>query len=314
MSCRDAKITGSSIVGTSATIRHLQEFIKMASNSESNVLILGDTGVGKELTARGIHSESARKNRPFIKINCLCLNENLIESELFGHKKGAFTGALIDRPGLIESSDGGTVFFDEIGDISPLIQGKILSVIEEKEIRRIGENNIRKVNARFIFATNRDLDKYVANNKFREDLFYRISVLSIYIDPIRKRKEDIPVLINMILCKLNEKRTISRKLSREAIKKICNYDFPGNVRELENILKRAYDLSNASIIGRKDIVFGVTKVHQNHLKERGNINKARVNEALAANNGNKMKAAKQLGISRIHLYRLLKKTRDWPHD
>jgi transcriptional regulator with GAF, ATPase, and Fis domain len=290
------------LIGKSPEIKSVLFFIEKATKSASNVL--GETGVGKEITARAIHDGSYRKDKPFVKINCGNLNDNLLESELFGHQKGAFTGAYTDKPGLIESANGGTFFFDEIADVNPYIQAKLLSVIEDKEIRRIGENNLRKIDTRFIFATNKDLYSLVMKGKFRQDLFYRVNILAVFIPPLRERKEDIPLLIEAILKRERPNVLVDLSITKEAINKICNYLFPGNVRELENILKRACELSSHNIIKENDICFQQTI--EKSIKRKGirfPINK--IVDVLIKCKGNKTKAARQLGISRRHLYRLL---------
>ncbi|MCD6516420.1 MAG: sigma-54 factor interaction domain-containing protein, partial [Candidatus Aminicenantes bacterium] len=199
------------IIGNSQPIKKLLEFIKISSKTDANILILGNTGVGKELAAMNIHLHSHRKDNPFKKINCANLNENLLESELFGHKKGAFTGAVDNKTGLIEEANLGTFFFDEIGDIPLILQAKLLSVIEEKKIRRLGENKYKKVNVRFIFATNKDLCYLIDKKKFRKDLYYRINELSYYISPLKERKEDIPLLVKSILKKNKADKIIIKK-------------------------------------------------------------------------------------------------------
>ena len=245
------------IVGNSKSIRNLLEFIKISSKTDENILILGDTGVGKELAAINIHLYSHRKEHPFEKINCANLSENLLESELFGHKKGAFSGAVTDKTGLIEEADNGTFFFDEIGDISPFLQAKLLSVIEEKKIRRLGENKYKKINVRFIFATNRDLCDLIDKKKFRKDLYYRICTISFCIPPLKERKEDIPLLAKHII--LQSKKNIKKKLTRRALNKLSTYHYPGNIRELENIIKRACIFTKGNKIIEENIIFGGKK-------------------------------------------------------
>lgn len=298
------------IIGKSPIIKKIRKFIKKAASSDSNVLILGETGVGKELVARSIHCTSERNTEPFVKLNCACLNENLLESELFGHRKGAFTGALIDKPGLIESAAAGTVFLDEIGDMSFYVQGKLLSVVEDKEIRRIGENCIRKIKARFIFATNSDLYSRVRTRSFRADLYYRINILSIYIEPLRARKEDIPLLVESIQKQENQRKSIVFNITEEALNKISEHSYPGNVRELENILKRAYALSESSLITEESIVFDHSEYSQLRQSRRSRYSMAKIEEAIVDSKGNKSKAAAQLGMSRVHLYRLINSKRE----
>jgi len=292
------------LIGKSQLIRELCQFIEKAASSEETVLLLGETGVGKEVSARMIHHQSVRKEKPFIKINCANLTENLIESELFGHKKGAYTGAFFDKSGLIEEADGGFFFFDEIGDISPSLQAKLLSVIEDHEIRRLGETRTRKINVRFILATNQDLCKQVKNGKFREDLYYRISILEFQIPPLRERKEDIPLLIDYCL---ERERETDFEITPDALEKILSHSFSGNIRELENILKRAVVLSNDSTIEAKDITFANNEnVSKYNLKSRHSSQK--IKDVLEKHEGNKTKAAQELGISRTHFYRILDKT------
>jgi len=292
------------IIGKCPATNELLAFINNCAKSDSNVLILGETGVGKELAAHAIHMMSPRKDKLFFKINCANLNDNLLESELFGHKRGAFTGAIIDKPGLIETADGGTFFLDEIGDISLYLQAKMISVIEDKEIRRIGENLTRKINTRFICATNKNISQLLSKGKFREDLYYRIGVLIFYIAPLRERKEDIPLLVENILKIESAKKSVQLSLTKEALNKLMKHSFPGNVRELENILVRACELSDSRVIRADNIIFH--KIFYTNVKT--NIEPSRnekVVNALRKSIGNKTKAAKEMGISRTQLYRLL---------
>jgi len=292
------------IIGKSAAIKGLMSFIEKAAATDSSVLILGETGVGKELAARAIHLGSKRKDRPLIKINCGELNENLAESELFGHKKGAFTGASMDRSGLIEAADGGTFLFDEICDIGPSLQAKLLSVIEDREVRRLGEDYFRRIDTRFMFATNKDIYRLVAKEKFRQDLLYRISVLKTYIPPLRARMVDIPPLIRSIIERESLRRAFEIDITKGALDKLCHHSFPGNVRELENVLLRAFDLSSNGRIQEDDISFDVIpKTSQKITKSKYSMDT--IINILLKCGGNKTKAAKQLGISRVHLYRLM---------
>jgi Nif-specific regulatory protein len=291
------------ILGKSTAIKHLLAFINRASSTDSNILILGETGVGKDLAAKAIHCLSARKNGAFVKINCGNLSETLIESELFGYQKGAFTGAFTNKAGLIETANHGTFFFDEIADIGLSPQAKLLSVIEDRQLRRIGENSSHYVDTRFIFATNKDLSGLVSRGRFREDLYYRIFILAIRIPPLRERKEDIPLLVEAIIDKENQKRSNYFTITDEAMNKIIKHSFPGNVRELENIIIRAIDLSGGNKIRDSDISF------QRVLQKGELINKERrtkIMNILVKCKGNKTAVARELGISRVHLYRLLK--------
>jgi Nif-specific regulatory protein len=297
-------VEGPIIIGKSVAIKKLLSFIKKAARSDANVLVLGETGVGKELVAKAIHCMSNRIDKPFVRLNCGNLNENLVESELFGHHKGAFTGAINDRPGLIEIANSGTFFFDEIGDMDLSLQARILSVIEDREIRRLGENVIRKIDARFIFATNRDLISLVGKGKFRQDLFYRINILTVYIPPLRERREDITLLIESFLDRESSRKSIKATITEGAKRKIVDHSFPGNIRELENILKRACELSSGEMIEEHDIVFQqLLRRSSRHAKSKYKM--SAIVDALVRCDGNKAKAAKELGISRVHLYRLL---------
>lgn len=296
------------IIGKSQSIKKLLEFIKVSSRFDGNILILGDTGVGKELAARNIHHNSHRKEYPFIKINSANLNENLLESELFGHKKGAFTGAVTDKTGLIEEANLGTFFFDEIGDIPQFVQAKLLSVIEEKKIRRLGENKYKKINVRFIFATNKNPSNLIEKRRFRKDLYYRISELSFCISPLKERKEDIPLLVKSILKKNKADKII---IKQEALCKLQQYSYPGNVRELESIIKRAVAYCKNDLIEEKYIQFTQKlNIRNKKRKRKSDYTLDEIIDALVKNQGNKSKAAKEIGMSRVHLYRILNNIED----
>lgn len=301
------------IIGNSPHIKELLNFIKKVAKTDSNVLLLGETGVGKELAAKKIHFLSDRKNRPFIKVNCANLNENLLESELFGYGKGAYTGAVIDKPGLLEEAEGGSFFLDEIADITPYLQAKFLSVIEDKEFRRLGENKTREVNVRFIIATNKDLYKLVENGKFRKDLYYRISILTFYITTLRKRKEDVPLLIKFFIEKESQRRSRNLTISHEALAKLLGYCFPGNVRELENILERAAIFSDNGIITDEMIEFHKI-INEPRAKYKSRFPVEKIINTLVNYQGNKTRTAKELGISRVHLYRILNRLKEYNHE
>jgi len=294
------------LIGKSSHIKKLMHFIERAAKSECNVLLLGETGVGKEVAARLIHNNSNRSVNPFVKINCANLSDTLIESELFGHKKGAFTGAIINKPGLIEEANCGTLFLDEIADITTYLQAKLLSTVEDRELRRLGENRTRKINVRFILATNKDLPKLVENGKFRKDLYYRINVLSFLIAPLRERKEDLPFLIDHIVKKKCKKQHRNLTMLQEAYEKISTYSFPGNVRELDNILERAIIFSENSVIEEKNIMFSKVKC-SSRSKNKSRYSFEIILNTLVKYQGNKTKAARELGISRVQLYRILNK-------
>ncbi len=241
------------IIGKSVVAENIRSFIKRVTLSNNPVLLLGETGVGKEIVARIIHHGSKRSEGPFIPINSSCIPENLIESELYGYKKFAFTDARQDKIGLIEEANRGTFFFDEISEIPLHIQAKLLRVIERKEIWRLGDNRKRKIDVRFIFATNKDLKKMVEAGRFREDLYYRICVLELYIPPLRERKEDIPMLAEHILEEESKQNNGNKRISKEALAKLMGYHYPGNIRELENIIKRAHVFSKGDEISAEDI-------------------------------------------------------------
>jgi len=248
----DAKI----IIGKSAVTENIRSFIKRAALSNLPVLLLGETGVGKEVVARMIHKRSQRREGPFIPINSSCIPENLVESELYGYKRFAFTDAKQDKIGLIEEANRGTFFFDEISEIPLHIQTKLLRVIEHKEILRLGDNRKRKIDVRFIFATNKDLREGVEVGRFREDLYYRICILELYIPPLRERKEDIPLLVENILKEENKQNNGNKRISNEALAELMGHHYPGNIRELENIIKRAYVYSDGDEISAEDISIG----------------------------------------------------------
>lgn len=239
------KYSFENIIGKSPDLQKVFELIKLAAPSNSNILITGESGTGKELVARAIHLNSKRKDKAFIPINCGTMESLLLESQLFGHKKGAFTGAISDKKGLLEVADGGSLFMDEIGSIPIETQAKILRVVQEREFLPLGDVKFKKADVRLISATNVDLDKLIEEGKFRQDLYYRLNVIHIHLPPLKERKEDIPLLIEHFLKKYgkeNEKENL--KISPKAMKILLDYDWPGNVRELENAIERAVVLSS----------------------------------------------------------------------
>jgi formate hydrogenlyase transcriptional activator len=232
------------IIGSSATLKHVLELVDTVATSDSTVLLLGETGTGKELIARAVHDHSRRNQRIFVKLNCAAIPTGLLESELFGHEKGAFTGAITQKAGRLELADQGTLFLDEVGDIPIEIQPKLLRALQEREFERLGSNHTRKVNVRLVAATNRDLERMVANREFRSDLFYRLNVFPIRIPPLRERKEDIPILASyfvQIFAKQMQKRIDA--IPAALMKGLAAWDWPGNVRELENFMERAVILT-----------------------------------------------------------------------
>ena len=237
------------LIGESPQMKRVYELIRRVAKTKTNIFISGESGTGKELVARAIYGQSPRRMKPFVVINCAGIPETLIESELFGYKKGAFTGANTDKGGFFEAADGGTVFFDEIGELSPAIQVKLLRVIQEKTFTRIGETQERAVDVRFISATNKSLEREVMDGKFREDLFFRLNVIEIQIPPLRERKGDLPLLAHHFLGKYsNELGKNIQKVSTYAMDILSKYTFPGNVRELENIIERSVALETSNIV------------------------------------------------------------------
>ena len=238
------------IIGDSPAIQEVFETVAQVAHSRATVLLLGETGTGKEMMAKAIHYNSDRAEKPFVRVNCGAIMGTLLESELFGHVKGSFTGAIRDKPGKFEAAHTGTIFLDEIGDMEPQLQVKLLRVLQEREFERVGDNETLKVDVRVIAATNVDLEQEVARGKFREDLYYRLNVVSIYLPPLRNRREDIPKLIDYFLDRYNQTngRKLSR-LSRETMNLMLRYPWPGNVRELENAIERAVVLSQGEDFG-----------------------------------------------------------------
>src|SRR5712672_2339296 len=241
------------LVGRSAPMRELLTKVVRIAPSEVTVLITGESGTGKELIARAIHVNSRRATRPFVPVNCAAISETLLESELFGHVKGAFTGAVKLRQGLLEEASGGTFFFDEIAETTPAFQAKLLRVIQEHEIRRVGDNASIPVDVRVIAATNKDLKQAIAEKRFREDLFYRLNVVPLHAPPLRERKEDIPLLAHHFLARYNQRNTARRMLTHGALQKLTAYDFPGNARELENVVEQAAALARNDEIEAEDV-------------------------------------------------------------
>jgi two-component system response regulator AtoC len=284
------------IIGESVVMQRVFSLIEKVSASEATVLILGESGTGKELVATTIHYQSSRKNKPLIKVNCSTLPEGLIESELFGHEKGAFTGAIKRKPGRFELADGGTIFLDEIGDLPPSTQAKILRVLQERQFERIGGTATLSVDVRIIAATNKNLEEEVRSGRFREDLYYRLNVIPIVLPPLRERKEDIPGLIEFLMDKYKKKLSRNVRLSAEAADALLRYDYPGNIRELENTIERCATLAMAEVIGREEagnlLLSDVT----------ADAEKSHILSVLKATRGVKTKAAEILGISRKTLW------------
>ena len=293
------------IIAKSPKMQRVIEVIKVVGKSNATVLITGDTGTGKELVARAIHSQSHRQGKPFVAVSCAALPESLLESELFGHEKGSFTGAYTQKKGKFEVANRGTLFLDEIGEMSANIQVHLLRVLEEKEFTRVGGNELVKVDVRVISATNRDVKQAVANGQFREDLYYRLNVVNIELPPLRQRREDIPLLAQHFLKKFaveNQKEITD--FSPEATDFLLKYEWPGNVRELENAIERAVILAKNSCIEVADLSQqNLVPTHSTspgtNLKQ---VEKTHIQDVLTETGGNYTKAARVLGISRMTLY------------
>jgi two-component system response regulator AtoC len=306
-------------VGKSQKVKTIFELVEKVAKTDANVLLLGESGTGKELVARAIHQKSKRKNKPLITVNCAALTETLLESELFGHEKGAFTGAYARKLGRFELAEKGTVFLDEIGEISPALQAKLLRVLEEKKFNRVGGVETIGVDTRVIAATNKDLEQYVKTGKFREDLYFRLNVFPIWIPPLRERREDVPLLVDYFLKKYQYR---GKDLPAELMDQLINYHWPGNVRELKNILERAMILSDgkdveAQHVGLKPVSLSTESLPKEVQKmpdfseippsSLGEMEKNMIVEALKKSKGNKTEAAKVLHITRRMLYSRMKK-------
>ena len=301
------------LVSHSPKMLKIFNLIKQVGATKTNVLISGESGTGKELVARAIHQTSPRNGKPFVTINCSAIPENLMESELFGYVKGAFTGAVTNKKGLFETAHGGTVFLDEIGDLSPLLQVKLLRVIQEREFIPVGDTQTVSVDVRLISATNKDLEQEIIQGRFREDFFYRLNVVHIHLPPLRERREDIPLLAQYFLEKYSrELGKDIRSISSYALDVLMKYNFPGNVRELENIIERSVALENSNIVlpdslvlsehkreGRKTELpsFHLTSAGMDLEKELSELEKELLQHALQLSNGVIKKAAELLHLS-----------------
>ncbi len=305
------------IVGQSPEMQKLYRIIGKAAQSSHPVLILGESGTGKELVARSIHFSGPYKEKPFIPVDCGSLVPTLIESELFGYVKGAFTGAVRSKEGLLTVAEGGTVFLDEIGELPLDLQSKLLRAIQEKEIRPVGSTRRIPINVRILAATNRDLEGAVAEGKFRKDLFFRLNVLTLRIPPLRDRKPDIPFLAQHFLERMDQIAGLKRTLSEEALKALMAYEWPGNVRELENCIERACTMSSGPVLHVNDLSSAVqnTRFQVSAPVAQGNgpkivpiaeLEKNAILSTIDQLNGDKLMAARMLGIGKTTLYRKLK--------
>lgn len=310
------KYSFENIIGKSAAMQKVYELMAKVCQADSTVLIYGESGTGKELVAKAIHIHSNRKDNPFVAINCGGLPEGLLESELFGHVKGSFTGAMNDKVGLFQVADGGTIFLDEISATTLTLQAKLLRVLQEREIKRVGDTKDIAVDVRVIAATNRRLDEEVKKGLFREDLYYRLSVIPICLQPLRERKDDIPLLVQHFLDKHSgpEKRNL-KTVDPRVIDILSNYDWPGNVRELENVIERAITLSEGTVIVEKDLPENV--LNSPDIKEGTESSKLKdiirqkekvlIEKVITQVKGDKKAAAELLGIDLATLYRKLQK-------
>jgi two-component system, NtrC family, response regulator HydG len=310
------------IIAKSQIMQNVFSFIKAAAASDATILIQGESGTGKELVADAIHSIGERRSKPMVTVNCSALPESLLESELFGHVKGAFTGASQDRVGRFEQADGGTVFLDEIGEITPYLQVKLLRVLQQKEIERVGESRIRKIDIRVITALNKDLKSLVDAGTFREDLYYRLKVFPIYLPPLRERKEDIPLLVNHFIKINNAKPDVNVKgISKPALKALMDYAWPGNIRELANAIEHAFVLCSDREIYIPDLPFeirtpsGMTVSGFNSLNvqpgqtrlQRQKLTKEILLHYLHESNWNKAEVGRRVGLSRASIWKYMKK-------
>jgi len=315
------------IIGESKKMQEVFRIVEKVAPTDSTVLIYGESGTGKELIARAIHYNSPRKDKQFVSVDCGALSETLLESELFGHVKGSFTGAIVTKPGLFEIADGGTFFLDEIGDISLATQAKLLRVLQEREFKPVGGTKSIKVDIRLIAATNKDLEKMIQEGKFREDLFYRLNIVPIFLPPLRERKEDIPLLAFHFLKKYNQERNKNiRTITPEAMSLLVEYDWPGNVRELENVIERTVVMTDEEVIKPEHLPVNIQKkgmdlsliVPRNaqelkqvkkEIRRRSieNVEKSFVIEALKRNGWNVTRSAKDVGMKRQNFQALMRK-------
>jgi two-component system response regulator HydG len=306
-----------SLIGRAPEMERLYRIISKAASSSHPVLILGESGTGKELVARSIHFGGSYRDRPFIPVDCGALVPTLIESELFGYVRGAFTGAVRAKDGLLATAEGGTIFLDEVGELPIDLQSKLLRAIQEKEIRPVGSNRAVPVNVRILAATNRDLESAVQQGTFRRDLFFRLNVLTLRIPPLRERKQDIPLLAGHFLERVTRTTGVHRTISDEALRRMLDYDWPGNVRELENCLERACALSSSATLQIGDLPTSLRNLANEDypvldptsaqgVMPLSEVEKHAILQAIEQMHGDKLEAARRLGIGKTTLYRKLK--------
>jgi Nif-specific regulatory protein len=303
----------SDLVGESVAMKRVEQFLARVAGSDATVLLLGESGTGKELAAQAIHRNSPRTNRPFVAVNCAALSEMLLESELFGHERGAFTGAIAQKRGRLEVADGGTVFLDEVGELSPALQAKLLRVLEQREFERVGGTRPIKVDIRLLAATNRNLEEAIAAGKFREDLYYRLNVVALTMPPLRDRPEDIPLLASYFAArharKLNKPTPGFSPAARACLRR---YDWPGNVRELSNAVERAVVLGG-EVIGTEDLPEAVLEAAEGGGEPlagyHGAVQETKkrvIRKAVEDAGGNYTEAARRLGVHPNYLHRLIR--------
>jgi len=299
------------IVGRSAAMQDVLERVMRVAPSDATVLISGESGTGKELVARALHVASRRGERPFVPVNCAAITETLLESELFGHAKGAFTGASRARRGLFEEANGGSLFIDEIGETSPGFQAKLLRALQEGEIRRVGESSPVQVDVRVIAATNQDLRRAIAEKRFREDLYYRLAVVPIRIPPLREHPEDIPLLAAHFLHGFVQRTGAARTLAPEAVARLVDHDWPGNVRELENVIEQAAALAPGSVLRAVDVQIehrgSATDAARTLAAAVEDAERRAIEAALTRSGGDLAKVARELGVSATTLWRKMKR-------
>ncbi|HZY04205.1 MAG TPA: sigma-54 dependent transcriptional regulator [Anaeromyxobacteraceae bacterium] len=300
------------LVSKSPSMQRVFELAQVAARSNSTILVLGESGTGKEVLARTIHAESPRAEGPFVAVSCAALTETLLESELFGHEKGAFTGAVARRKGKIEAAHGGTLFLDEVGDISPKLQLDLLRVLEERHFHRVGGNELIEVDVRVVAATNRDLEKAVAEGSFREDLYYRLNVIRVTLPPLRERKEDIPLLVEHFLERLGVELKRRVRVSPETMAALLGHAWPGNVRELRNVLERGAVVAQGELVKPADLGLEPASGGEPSGSSAGpstleDMERRHIAQVLAYASGNISQAARILGIDRVTLYNKMRK-------
>jgi DNA-binding NtrC family response regulator len=296
------------IIGRTAALRRIMETVNAVKDSQSSVVITGETGTGKELIARTLHESSRRRDKPFVAVNCAAIPRDLLESELFGYEKGAFTGAASTRKGKFDEASGGTVFLDEISELEPSLHAKLLRVLQEREIERLGSNRRIKVNFRLVCSSNRNLKEEVRAGRFRADLFYRINVVELVLPPLRERRDDIPLLVSQFFKEFCARENKVLTLSGDAMRALVNYGWPGNIRQLKNVIERTVVLARGRDVTRKDLAKEL-RTKPRDLPKGGRtlrqIEMQAILDAMERCNGNKSKAARELGMSRKALYKRL---------